>query len=147
MRSTAAAIWVRTAWVGEVDTGHTHHVFKARHGFPGIVGMNRAHRAVMAGVHGLQHVDGLCAADFTKNDPVGPHSQRVLDQVTHGDLTAAFQVGRACFQSDDVRLLQLQLRGVLDCDDALSRVDQPRQGIEQSGLTRPRAAGNEYVEA
>ena len=36
---------------------------------------------VVAGVHGLEHVEHLGAADLADDDPVGPHAERVPDEV------------------------------------------------------------------
>ena len=68
----------------------------------------------MAGVHRLQHVEGLGAADLADDDAVGPHAQRVAHQVALGDLAAAFQAGGPGFQPHHMRLLQLQFGRVLD---------------------------------
>ena len=46
----------------------------------------------------------------------------------------------------DVLLLQLQLGGVFDRDDALRRRDEPRQHVEHRRLTGAGAAGDEDVE-
>ena len=62
----------------------------------------------------------LGAADLADDDPVGPHAQRVAHQVALGDLALALDVRRPGLQPDDVRLLQLQLGGVLDGDDPLA---------------------------
>jgi hypothetical protein len=83
------------------------------------VGVQRAHRAVVAGVHGLQQVEGLRSAHLADDDPLGTHAQAVLDQVAHGDLALALEVRRPGLEAHDVRLLQLQLGGVLAGDDAL----------------------------
>ena len=83
------------------------------------VGVDGRQRAVVAGVHRLQHVERLGAAHFADDDAIGPHAQAVAHQVALRDFAAPFDVGRARFQSHDVRLLQLQLGRVLDRDDAL----------------------------
>ena len=41
----------------------------------------------MAGIHGLEHVDRLGAANLAEDDAVGAHTQSVLDQVAHGNFT------------------------------------------------------------
>jgi hypothetical protein len=92
----------------------------------GRVGVQRAHRAVMAGVHGLQQVEGLRSAHLAHDDPFGTHTQTVLDQVAHRDLALALKVGRAGFEAHDVRLLQLKFGGVFAGDDALVLVDESR---------------------
>ena len=76
----------------------------------------------------------------------GPHAQRVLDQIAHGDLALALEIGRAGLQPHDMRLLQLQLGRVLDRDHALAGVDQLRHGVEHRGLAGAGAAGDDDVE-
>ena len=49
--------------------------------------------------------------------------RQLLDEVAHGDLALALEIGRPRFQADHVRLLQLQFGGVLAGDDALVVVD------------------------
>ena len=58
-------------------------------------------------------------AALADDDPVGPHVQRVPQQVADRDLALALQVGRARLEGDDVLLAELELRGVLDRDDPL----------------------------
>jgi hypothetical protein len=62
-------------------------------------------------------------------------------------IALAFQVGRPGFQAHHVRLLQLQFGGVLAGDDALGRVDEGGQGVEQGGLARARTARDDDVAA
>ncbi len=66
---------------------------------------------------------------------------RIVDQAD------ALEVGRPGLQADDVRLLQLQLGGVLAGDDALVRLDEARQAVEQRGLARAGAARDHDVAA
>ena len=49
--------------------------------------------------------------------------KRVLDQVAREHFAAAFRVRRPGLQPDDVLLLQPELGGVLDRDDALARAE------------------------
>src|SRR5690606_21021849 len=120
---------------------------KTGEGFARRVGVQRAHRAVVAGVHGLQQVERLAAADFADDDPLGTHTQAVLDQIAHRYLARPFEVRRARFETHDVRLLQLQLRRVFAGDDALSRIDEGGQRIEQRRLARAGTAGDQHVTA
>ena len=73
----------------------------------------------MTGVHGLQQVEGFGSADFADDDAFRPHTQAVPDQVAHGDLAFALEVGRPGFQANHVRLLELQFGSVFAGDDAL----------------------------
>src|ERR1700757_4015433 len=72
-----------------------------------IMGVQRAPRAVMAGVHGLQQVERLGAADFADDDAFGAHTQAVAHQLAHRDLAFALDVRRGGFQPHHMRLLQL----------------------------------------
>ena len=111
------------------------------------VGVDRGHRAVVAGVHRLQHVERLAGANLADDDPVGPHAQRVLDQVALGDLALALDVRRPRFQPDDMLLLQLELGRILDRHDPLAVVDERRHGVEQGRLARAGAARDQDVAA
>ena len=71
--------------------------------------MNRAHRTIMACVHRLQEVEDFRPTNLTHDDAFRAHTQTVLDEVGHGDRALALKVGRACFESHDMRLLQLQV--------------------------------------
>ncbi len=73
----------------------------------------------MAGAHGLEHVEGFLATHLADDDAIGPHAQRVLDQLALADLAVALDVGRTRLEAPDVWLLQLQLGRVLDGDQAL----------------------------
>src|SRR5881409_2008739 len=81
--------------------------------------MDGGERTIMASVHCLEHVDGFTAADFANHNSVGTHPQRVPDQVTLGNLALALDVRGPGLQSDDVRLLHLQLRRIFNRHDAL----------------------------
>ena len=43
------------------------------------VGVDGGERTFVAGVHGLQHVEGFFAADLADHDAVGAHTQAVDD--------------------------------------------------------------------
>ena len=123
----AEAICSRMARDRQVDAGHEHHRLEAGERVARRVGVHGGQRAVVAGVHRLEHVQRLAAADLADDDAVGAHAQRVAHQVADGDLAPALDVGRAALQPDDVRLVELQLGGVLDGDDALVVGDERRR--------------------
>ncbi len=81
--------------------------------------MDGGEGTVMAGVHGLEHVEGFLATHFADDDPVRPHAQAVAHQVALDDFPPPLDIGRAGFQAHDVVLLELQLGGILDGHDAL----------------------------
>ena len=103
-------------------------------------------RAVVARVHRLEHVERLGAADLADDDAVGPHAQRVADQLADRDLTLALDVLRARLQPQHVALVQLQLGGVLDGDDAVVVGDRRRQRVQERRLAGAGTARDEDVQ-
>ncbi|MNS66300.1 hypothetical protein D3C72_995090 [compost metagenome] len=99
----------------------------------------------MAGVHGLEHVEGLAAADLTHDDAVRAHTQGVSDEVADGHCAGALDVGGARLQADHVGLVELQFGGVLDRHDALVFGDEAREHVEQGRFTGAGAARDEDV--
>ena len=73
----------------------------------------------MTSVHRLEHVDGLTATDLADDDTIGSHTQGVSHQVALADFAFTFNIGRACFQTHAVWLLQLQFGRVFDGDEPL----------------------------
>ena len=67
--------------IGNVRAGHHHHGFEAREGIARGVGVDGGHGAIVAGVHGLQHVERFGAARFADDDAVGPHTEGVDEQI------------------------------------------------------------------
>ena len=47
--------------------------------------MDGGHAAVVAGIHGLQHVERLAAADLTDDDTVWAHAQGVAHEIAEFD--------------------------------------------------------------
>ena len=94
----------------------------------------------MTGVHRLQHVERLAAPAFTHDDAIGPHAQRILDQIPDGDGPAPLGIGGPRFQRHQVRMHQLQLGRILDRDQPLTHRNQVRQHVQQCGLARACAA-------
>ena len=59
----------------EVEAGHQHQGLEAGQRVTGAVGVDRGERAVVAGVHGLEHVEGLAATALADDDAVGAHAE------------------------------------------------------------------------
>ena len=57
----------------------------------------------MTGVHRLQHVQGLAAANLADDDPVGTHPKRVAHELANRDLTLALDVRGPGLQRNHVR--------------------------------------------
>ena len=147
IRSTAEAICSRIARSGQLDAGHEDHRLESGEHVARRVGVAGRHRAVVAGVHGLEHVERLTAAALADDDAIGPHAQGVAHQLADGDRALAFDVRRPRLERDDVLLAQLQLGRVLDRDDALVVGDERRQDVEQRRLAGAGAAGDDDVQA
>ena len=80
-RSTADASCSRTAASGRPPSASSTIVSRRRSASSQAVGVAGRQRALVAGVHGLQHVEGLAAADLADDDAVGSHAQRVADEL------------------------------------------------------------------
>ena len=109
--------------------------------------MRGAETAFVAGVHRLQHVERLTAADLADDDPVRAHPERVAHQVADRDLATSLHVRGAGLERDDMRLREPELRSVLDRDQALLVGDEARQHPEERGLAAPGAAADHDVGA
>ena len=129
------------------QAGHADHLLQTGQRVARRVGVNCGHRALMAGIHRLQHVEGFLAAALAEDHPVGTHAQRVLDEIALADFAAAFDARRSGFHAADMRLLQLQFGGVFDRDQALGLRDEGRERVEHGRLARAGAAGNDQGDA
>jgi hypothetical protein len=109
-------------------------LLKARDRIARRIGVNCGHRSFVTGVHGLQHVESLFAAAFPEDNAVRTHTKGVLDQLALPDFTLAFDIGRPRFHAADMRLLQLQFGGILDCQQAFLFRDKRRQSVEHGRL-------------
>src|SRR5207247_10050710 len=113
----------------------------------GGVRLDGRHLTVEPGVDRLQDVQRLLAADLCDGYPVGAHSQAVAQQLADRQLALAFDVRWTMFEGDDVGVVDLQLRRVLDRAHALVVRDEPRGRVERRGLAGPGAARDRDVDA
>jgi len=134
--------------VAEVFLGHLGVGVQLGQGLAGGVGVDGAHRALMPGVHRVQHVQGLGAADLPDDDPLRPHPQRLADQLADADLPHPLQVGEPTLQPDAVLQmpLQRQFLGFLDGDHPLPGRDLAGDRVQGGGLPGPGAAGDQQVQ-
>ena len=145
--STALAIWLRMVLRRHIAGAHQDHVFDPGERVARGVGVHGGHRAVVAGVHRLEHVEGFGAANLANDDPVRTHPQRVAHERALIDLPAPLDIRRPRFERDDVILLELQFGRVLDGDDPFGVVDHTGERVEQGGLARAGAARHDDVQA
>ena len=75
--------------------------------------------------------------DLTDDDPVRPHTEAVADELADGDRAATLDVRRARLESKHVLLVELELSGILDGDDALVLRDEGAEDVERRRLARP----------
>src|SRR5579883_642963 len=128
---------------GNLQVGHHHHGFQAGEGVARRIGMDGAHGALHAGVHGLQHIERFSAAALAHDDAVGPHTQRRPQQNPLIDAAFLVDIGRPRFELHHVALLQLQLGCIFDGDDALLFGDEAGEPVQHGGFAGPGAAGDQ----
>ena len=81
IRSNAEAICSRTARSGSSTPPMSTSISRRWSASRGVFAWIVVERALVAGVHGLEHVERLGAADLAHDDAVGPHAQRVADEL------------------------------------------------------------------
>ena len=132
--------------VRDVQVRHRDHRVETIQRVARRVGVNRRQAPVVAGVHGLQHVERFGAADLADDDAVGTHTQGVDHELARSHGALALDVGRPRLEPHDVPLAQHQFRRVLDRDDALVVRDEARQDVEQRRLAGAGAARHDDVQ-
>src|SRR3989449_2785229 len=92
---------------GQVEIRHRNHRLQTTEGIAWTVGVQGRQRTVMAGVHGLQHVDRLWTPDLADDDAIRPHAQRVDQELALRHLPLTLDVDAACLEAYHMRLPQL----------------------------------------
>src|SRR5262245_8540337 len=131
----------------QIEARHHDHRFQTRDRVARRIGVQGGQRAVVARVHGLQHVQRFRSAALADDDSLGTHTQGVFHQIRRGDRAFAFDVWRPRFQSHDVLLLELQFGRVFDRDDALVIRNEARQRVKQRRFAGARATRDDHVRA
>src|SRR6185312_876775 len=67
--------------LGQVQIAHGDHRFESAQSVARRVGVNGGHRAFVARIHGLEHVECFLAAHLAKDDAIGAHTQTVDQQL------------------------------------------------------------------
>jgi hypothetical protein len=129
----------------QVHAGHHNHNLESAYQVAGAVGMDSGQRAVMAGVHGLEHVQGLAAAALTDDNSVRSHPQAVANQIAYRHLPCSLHIRRTTFETYHVRLAEPQLGGILDGDYPFVVRDEVRQHVEEGGFAAAGAARDDDV--
>lgn len=84
-----------------------------------VVGVYGARAALVTGIERRQQIHHLGSPNLTDHDAVGPHPQRLSDELTHGYLTDSFDVRTPRNQLDQMWMPRGQLGGILDAHDPL----------------------------
>src|ERR1017187_1056488 len=129
-----------------VGIGQRHHQLQTPDGIPGGIGVDRGQGAIVAGIHGLEHVERLFAANLSDDDAVRPHAQAVDQQLPLAHRALPFDIGGAGLEPRHVRLFELQFGRILDGDDALLGGDEDGKSVEQGRFTRARTARDDDIE-
>ena len=108
--------------------------------------MRRRKRAVMAGIHRLQHIECLAASDFSDDDAVRTHAESILHKVSDRDRPLALYIRRTGLERHDMRLLKAELGGIFDGDDAFIGGDEGRKYIQRGRLTGAGTAADHDVQ-
>src|SRR5262249_40679499 len=130
----------------QVEARHQGHGLDTGERVARAVRVDRGDRSVVAGVHGLQHVEGLTGTTLTDDDAVGAHTQAVLYEGADRDLARALEVRRARFHGEHVLLVELELLRVFHRNDALVSGNERRQHVQGRRLTGTGTAGDDDVE-
>src|SRR5680860_1553981 len=130
----------------EVHPRHEHHGLHPGEAVPRGVGVHGGEGAIVPGVHGLQHVQGLSSPDLPHDYAVRAHAQRVSHQVPDGHLSHSLNIGWPILQADDVLMVQLELSRVFDGDYALIPGDVAGQDVEGCGLPCAGTSAHQDIE-
>ena len=102
----------------QVHTRHQDHGFQTGEHVSRGVGVSCGKGAVVTGIHRLQHIQRLAAANLADDDAIRTHTQCVTYKVANGDLSGSLQVSRSRFKREHMALLELNFRRILDGYDA-----------------------------
>ena len=125
---------------------HQDHRLEAVESVAGRVRMHGRERALVARVHRLEHVERLGAANLADDDPVGPHPERVPDEIADRDLPLALDVLRPRLEPEHVPLVELELGRVLDRDDPVAVGHRLGKGVQERRLARAGSARDQDVQ-
>ena len=125
---------------------HQDHRLDAVESIAGRVRVHGRERALVARVHRLEHVERLGAANLADDDPVGPHAERVADEIADRDLALALDVLRPRLEPEHVPLVELELGRVLDRDDPVAVGHRLGEGVQKRRLAGAGAARDQDVQ-
>jgi len=107
--------------------------------------MDGGQRAVVTGVHRLEHVQGFATTALSDDDAIGSHAQRVDDQFANGDPALAVDVRRTSLEAADVLLVSCSSAASSMVTDAFVDRDEPGAHVEEGRLTGTGSAGHQML--
>src|SRR5574341_236957 len=107
--------------------------------------MQSCHRAIVASVHSLQHIQGSLITNFSNDDPIWAHTEGINDQLTNCNFTAALNIWWSRFKCNYMLLTQLQFCRILNSYYALISRNKTREDVKESGLTRTSATRDNHI--
>lgn len=107
--------------------------------------MDSGQRAIVTGIHRLQHVQGFSTTTLANDDPIRTHTQAVLDQVTNGHGSLALNIWRPSFKSDGVGLSQSQFGGIFYRNDSFAMRNIVGKHVQKSSLATARTTRNDNI--
>ena len=120
--------------LGHVLPGHERRVDERVERLGRAVGVHGAEEAA-AGVDRAGELERFGAAHFTDDDPVGPHGEDELHEISQRDLAGAVEAGRSDLVVAAVHERHGQLADLLTRADAVMR-GRGEQGSQERGLAR-----------
>ena len=145
--SASADLLAHRAWIGSSKPDICIIISRRFERVARRVGVHGRDRAVVAGVHGLQHVERTRRRGTSPTMMRSGRMRRLLrtrSRCVTSPRPSTF--GGRVSSRHDVRLLQLELGRVLDGDDALGVGNERRQAVEQRRLAGARTAGDQDVQ-
>src|SRR5579872_814491 len=100
--------------------------------------MNRGQRTGMACVEGIEQGPGFDSTHFAQDDPVRSPAESGLQKVVERDV--GFEGVGLAFDCQNVRLLDVKLRGIFDDDDSILFGNKISKNPEQRGFSGPGSA-------
>jgi hypothetical protein len=93
--------------------------------------MDGGHGTLVTGIHGLQHVERLVAADLADDDPVRPHAKTVDQELSLAHGSQPLHIWRPGLEAHDILVFELQFGGVFDGDDPLGLGNKAREDVHE----------------
>jgi hypothetical protein len=121
--------------------------FQAGWDIGGGIRVEGAASAFVTGVKRGQEIYDLRTANLADDEPVWAHPEGLSDEIPERDATDAFEVGRAGFEADHVRVSGAEFGGVFHEQEAFSGGCQREHGGQEGGLACSRAASDQEGEA